>query len=435
MTINKSYNVEETVVECDSYTWALDGNTYTTSGDYVYNGKTLAGCDSIVTLHLTINKSYYNEETAKACVSYTWNGTTYTTSGDYTFNGKTASGCDSIIVLHLTILPDVVYEPTETGYICTGSTYDWFGNTYNTPGTYTYTIQNSLGCDSIVYTLELMQYVNTIPTITIDDVVAVCGKAIDVTIADAIIKAHIASEQYYAPNAEVKWYVLSGNTYTELTNTAMDGTITEVTLKFVVTTDCGVVESDPIVVQVQTPSPENDDTLAEIPAYNKYGGRLLTVDLKYINEQLGLDVTEDEVTWYLVVEDGEDVEQGKGYYLTTEDGTPLPAGEYYARISKQGQTDSDCDLILQTIILIVETHVGPLLAPTVASPNELLRLLNLDANTTSTISVYSSTGQMLDSFQVKDAKEISFEAAHVAGYYIVEIQTESGKVSLRYVVK
>ena len=85
--------------------------------------------------------------------------------------------------------------------------------------------------------------------------------------------------------------------------------------------------------------------------------------------------------------------------------------------------------------MIVETHVGPLLAPTVASPNELLRLLNLDANTTSTISVYSSTGQMLDSFQVKDAKEISFEAAHVAGYYIVEIQTESGKVSLRYVVK
>ena len=435
LTINKSFYKEETVTACDSYTWSVDGNTYTESGDKYYNGQTVAGCDSTYVLHLTINKSVLVEESVTACVSYTWNGQTYTISGDYTFQGETAAGCDSVAILHLTILPDVVYEPAETDYLCLGSTYEWFGNVFNAPGTYTHTLHNSLGCDSIIYTLELVQYVNTLPVITADDIVAVCGSAIEVTIADAIINAHIASEALYAPNAEIKWYMLNGDTYVELTNTAIDGSLTELTLKVVVTTDCGSVESDPIVVQVKTPSPENDDTLDEVPAYNKYGGRLLTVDLKYINDTLGLDVAEDEVTWYLVVEGADDIEQGKGYYLTTEDGTPLPAGEYYALISYQGKTGGECDLILQTIILIVETQVGPLLAPTVANPNELLRLLHLDANTTSTISIYSSTGQMLDTFQVKDAKEISFEAAHTAGYYIVEVQTESDKVSLRYVVK
>ena len=434
LTINKSFYKEETATACDSYTWSVDGKTYTTSGDYTFNGQTAAGCDSIVTLHLTINNSVQVEETVVACDFYTWNGKTYTTSGDYTFNGQTAAGCDSVAILHLTILPDVVYEPAETDYLCPASTYEWRNHTYDAPGTYYDTVYYSLGCDSVIYTLELLQYVNTLPAITADDIVAVCGEAVNVQEADAIIRAHISNEALYAPNADVKWYVLSGNTYEELTNTAIDGTVTEVTLKYTVTTDCGVVESDPIVVTVVPNSPEHDDTLADIPAYNKYGGRLLTVDVKYIRETFGLEVTEDEVTWYL--ENGDnDIEQGKGYYLTTEDGTPLPAGQYYALINYQGKSNVECDIILQTITLVVETQVGPMLLPTVAKPDELIRVLNLDSDATSTITIYSSTGQQLDSFQVKDAKETSFNAAHVAGYYIVEVQTESDKVSLRYVVK
>ncbi len=327
----------------------------------------------------------------------------------------------------------MVYEPAETDYFCPASTYEWRNHTYDAPGTYYDTVYYSLGCDSVIYTLELLQYVNTLPAITTDDIVAVCGEAVNVQEADAIIRAHISNEALYAPNADVQWYVLSGNTY-EAIETAIDGTVTEVTLKYTVTTDCGVVESDPITVQVQTPSPENDNTLADVPAYNKYGGRLLTVDVKYIKDTLGLEIVADEVTWYL--ENGaNDIEQGKGFYLTTEDGEPLPAGQYYAQINYQGKTAGKCDMVLRTIILVVETQVGPSLAPTVAQPNELIRLLNLDASVVSTISIYSSTGQQLESFQIKDANETSFKAAHVAGYYIVEVQTESGKVSLRYVVK
>ena len=440
----KEVVTDTTICYGETITW-VDGKMYDSTKKGVSHSVQYAGttCDSVnYTLNLIVlpqTEEVVTDTTICYGETITWvDGKVYDStikgvSYGVPFKGMT---CDSVVyTLNLTVLPDVVYEPTETDYFCPGSTYDWRGHTFDTSGTYYDTIYNALGCASVIYTLELVQYVNTLPVVTVDDIVAICGYAIDVTTANDIIWAHITSEPLYAPNAGVKWYVLSDNTYVELTNTAIDGTVTQVTLKYTVTTDCGVVESDPITVQVQTPSPENDNELANVPAYNKYGGRLLTVDLKYINDTLGLDVAEDEVIWYLIVEGADDKEQGKGFYLTTEDGKPLPEGQYYAQINYHGKTASDCDKVLRTIILKVETQVGPSLAPTVAQPNELIRLLNLDASVVSTISIYSSTGQQLESFQIKDANETSFKAAHVAGYYIVEVQTESGKVSLRYVVK
>ena len=439
----KEVVTDTTICYGETITW-VDGKMYDSTKMGVSHSVPFAGttCDSVIyTLNLIVlpqTEEVVTDTTICYGETITWvDGKMYDStikgvSYGVPFKGMT---CDSVVyTLNLTVLPDVVYEPTETDYFCPGSTYDWRGHTFDASGTYYDTIYNALGCASVIYTLELVQYVNTLPVVTVDDIVAVCGKAVDVALADAIVKAHIASEALYAPNADVKWYVLSGNTYEELTNTAIDGTVTEVTLKYTVTTDCGVVESDPITVQVQTSSPENDIKLDSVPAYNKYGGRLLTVDVKYIKDTFDLEIAADEVTWYL--ENGaNDIEQGKGFYLTTEDGEPLPAGQYYAQINYQGKTAGECDVVLRTIILVVETQVGPSLAPTVAQPNELIRLLNLDASVVSTISIYSSTGQQLESFQIKDANETSFKAAHVAGYYIVEVQTESGKVSLRYVVK
>ena len=75
----------DTRAECDSYTW-IDGNTYTSSNNTatfnIANGAA-NGCDSIVTLDLTITSdtSYTN---ITACGSVVWNGTTYDSSGTYT---------------------------------------------------------------------------------------------------------------------------------------------------------------------------------------------------------------------------------------------------------------------------------------------------------------------------------------------------------------
>ena len=64
-----------------------------------------AGCDSIVTLDLTINKSTTGTDVQTACDSYSWiDGNTYTESNNTaTFTLTNAAGCDSIVTLDLTI--------------------------------------------------------------------------------------------------------------------------------------------------------------------------------------------------------------------------------------------------------------------------------------------------------------------------------------------
>ena len=90
LTINQCSRTE--VTECDSYVWR--GTTYTQSGTYT---------DGNDTLVLTINHSVATEQNVTANNSYTWHGQTYTQSGDYTWEGTTVAGCDSTVTLHLTI--------------------------------------------------------------------------------------------------------------------------------------------------------------------------------------------------------------------------------------------------------------------------------------------------------------------------------------------
>ncbi len=104
LTIRYSSAYVDEQVACDTYTWPLNGQTYTSSNttDTVMRINTV-GCDSTVTLHLTINYSAEITVTETAEGSYTWNDTTYTESGTYIWNGTTIAGCDSTVTLILVI--------------------------------------------------------------------------------------------------------------------------------------------------------------------------------------------------------------------------------------------------------------------------------------------------------------------------------------------
>ena len=352
------------------------------------------------------------------------------TEGDYTITLQDPNGCPYNATLHLKSYPKTD-DTEETVTLCYGETYDWNGKIYDASGDYSITLQDANGCD---YTATLHLTVLdeiTLPNVTADDITTICGKAIDVTAADAIIQAHIAAYDWVE---QVVWEVLVNGKWEALTETAIDGKAETVTVRYTIQTACEDV-TNTLTVVVEMPNPENDESLANVPAYNKYGGRLLTVDLRYIEDEFGWNVAEEDVTWYLVVEGGTDVAQGTGYYLTTEDGTPLPAGSYYALIEYPATSEGGCDVLLQTVILVVETQVGPMLAPTVVKPQDVVKLMNLNPDAVSTVRMYSAAGELMDTFQVTDKKETSFHAAHAAGYYIVDVQTETEKVSLRYIVK
>ena len=154
LSINNSYNTTDIQGACDSYTW-IDGNTYTTSNNTATMMLTsIAGCDSLVTLDLTIDNSLTGTDVQTACDSYTWiDGITYTSSNNTATVLLTASGgCDSLVTLDLTIGTSNTGIDVQTA--C--DSYTWIdGNTYTTSNnSATWTLTNASGCDSTV-TLDL----------------------------------------------------------------------------------------------------------------------------------------------------------------------------------------------------------------------------------------------------------------------------------------
>ena len=102
LTLNHAETAEFAETACESFVW--NDSVYTVSGDYTQTFANTHGCDSVVTLHLTLYSAVSNEETVSwpdSC--YLWNGEEYCTSGDYTQTLTTVHGCDSTVTLHLTI--------------------------------------------------------------------------------------------------------------------------------------------------------------------------------------------------------------------------------------------------------------------------------------------------------------------------------------------
>ena len=154
LTINNSDAITQTVSNCGIYTWATNGQSYFQSGQYTHTLTNINGCDSVITLDLTINLDYTITDNINACDSYTWpvNGTTYTQSGSHTETFTSAGGCDSIRVLNLTM--NASTASTQTEVACASYTWPADGMTYTTSGQYTATLQTVAGCDSVV-TLDL----------------------------------------------------------------------------------------------------------------------------------------------------------------------------------------------------------------------------------------------------------------------------------------
>ena len=146
---------DTTVVACDEYTW--NGVTYTASGDYTFSTTAANGCDSIATLHLTVNNSNTSDTYITLCFgdSITWNGMICDSTKTYVDTLTNAAGCDSIAYLHLTILPDVIADQ-DSATICPSELpYSWRSYSLTKAGLYYDTLRYTLGCDSIIYEMNL----------------------------------------------------------------------------------------------------------------------------------------------------------------------------------------------------------------------------------------------------------------------------------------
>ena len=177
---------------CGSFTW-IDGVTYTESNNTAtYTLTNAAGCDSVVTLNLTINQPATGTDVQTACGSFTWiDGVTYTESNSTaTFTLSSAVGCDSIVTLHLTVNHA---STRDTSAVACGS-FTWYGTTYTQTGDYTRSLTNAAGCDSTV-TLHLT--INPIPEVAITGDTTICpgsGTLLTATGADSYMWSNYSTD-------------------------------------------------------------------------------------------------------------------------------------------------------------------------------------------------------------------------------------------------
>src|SRR5205823_13049203 len=70
LSITSCLHKDTTASACNSYTWSVDGKTYTASGNYTSITTGSNGCSDTTVLHLSITSGLHKDTTASACNSY-----------------------------------------------------------------------------------------------------------------------------------------------------------------------------------------------------------------------------------------------------------------------------------------------------------------------------------------------------------------------------
>ena len=150
LTVNHgTHNLTDTTV-CESYTW--HGETYTITGSYTYAYTNAVGCPSVDTLHLTVN--HFTESTlfdtvVENALPYVLNDSSYMQSGIYQQTLANMAGCDSLLTLHLTVLNNV-FTSVDSIVCASALPLVWNGVTFTEAGVYYDTLTAANGADSVV---------------------------------------------------------------------------------------------------------------------------------------------------------------------------------------------------------------------------------------------------------------------------------------------
>lgn len=240
------------------YSW--NGITVTTGGNAaaVYTVPNAVGCDSVATLNLTVNNTFNDTVNISICnnqLPYVWNGNTLNAGGlaVATFATQSAAGCDSIVTLNLTVKNTSSSIVNQT--ICASELpYTWNGLIVTSGGNSaaTYTGVNAVGCDSVV-TLNL-----TVKPIVTPGVSITATPGNNVLLGTAVTFA--ATVTNAGPSPSLQWFkngtVVGGNTalYTDLNLDSAD-VITCVLHGSATCSFPDTAQSNAITMTVVTPPP------------------------------------------------------------------------------------------------------------------------------------------------------------------------------------
>ncbi|HET7732534.1 MAG TPA: gliding motility-associated C-terminal domain-containing protein, partial [Paludibacter sp.] len=116
--------------------------------------KNILNCDSVATFNLTVlaASSTQKETICETQLPFYWNNIVLTESGSKTVTLKNILGCDSVVTLNLTVL--AANSTQHTSICATELPFYWNNIVFSESGTKTVELKNILGCDSVA-TLDL----------------------------------------------------------------------------------------------------------------------------------------------------------------------------------------------------------------------------------------------------------------------------------------
>jgi hypothetical protein len=135
---------------CSNEQYVFNGRRLSQSGVYTDTLSNVNGCDSVVTLSLTVYPYDTVPQAAFLCSGHTYdfNGMMLSAPGLYRDTLTGVHGCDSTLVLSLSLHYPSTYS--YAAHICEGNTYSLNGQVLSAAGEYIDTITNAAGCDSVI---------------------------------------------------------------------------------------------------------------------------------------------------------------------------------------------------------------------------------------------------------------------------------------------
>jgi len=158
--VNVTDLVEELISAqaCVGDTIIVNNEIYTETGSFQQNLTSVSGCDSLLVIELNFLNNTAGEEEYTICDgdSITINGQTFTTGGVYDQELQNVVGCDSLLSLTISVLDGT--SETEEFSVCSGNSISVNGESYSMAGIYEQELINTVGCDStLTVVLELLQ--------------------------------------------------------------------------------------------------------------------------------------------------------------------------------------------------------------------------------------------------------------------------------------
>ncbi|MBK9630567.1 MAG: gliding motility-associated C-terminal domain-containing protein [Saprospiraceae bacterium] len=143
---------QQTIKLCQGDTFYIGKNKYFNTGNYIDTLRVPGKCDSIVLTNIEQARVSVSNTALSLCDgdSIIINGEYFSTGGEYTFIYQNSDGCDSTVKYQLLVLPTSTFN-LDT-FLCEGEILKIGNYSISNPGVYKLMFQNQHQCDSLLET-------------------------------------------------------------------------------------------------------------------------------------------------------------------------------------------------------------------------------------------------------------------------------------------